>query len=96
MDGSVVPLKSTDGQDIQQRQATSAVGIVEAATTLHPAAAVFRDEILGNVGDKNKTLEANNMRFRHLANLIQEVKLVFKLIYALLNERKRMIKTSQC
>ena len=68
-------------QDIQQRQATSAGGIVEeAASTLHPAAAVFRDEILGNVGESNKTLEANNARFRHLANLIQEVKLVFNTI----------------
>lgn len=90
MDSSAVPLKSTDGQDIQQRQATSAVGIVEeAASSLHLAAAVFRDEILGNVGDRNKTHEVNNVRFRHLANLIQEVKLVFKLIYALLNERKK-------
>lgn len=70
--------KSTDGQDIQHRQATSADGIVEeAARTLHPAAAVFRDEILGNVGDKNKTLEAYNARFRHLGNLIQDIELSF-------------------
>ena len=65
-------------QDIQQRQATSAGGIVEeAASTLHPAAAVFRDEILGNVGDRNKALEVKNARFRHLANLIQDIKLSF-------------------
>ncbi len=71
--------KSIDGQDIQQRQATNSAGgiVEEAARTLHPAAAVFRDEILGNVGDRNKTLEANNARFRNLANLIQDVELSF-------------------
>jgi hypothetical protein len=79
MDSSAVPLKSTDGQDIQQRQATNSGGgiVEEAASTLHPAAAVFRDEILGNIGESNKTLEVNNACFRHLANLIQEVKLAF-------------------
>ena len=52
-------------------------GIVEAALTLHPAAAVFRDEILGNVGARNKALEENNARIRHLVDLIQEVELGF-------------------
>jgi hypothetical protein len=78
MDSSAVPLKSTYGQDmIQQRQVNSAVGIgnVEEAATLHPAAAVFRDEILGNVRESNNTLEKSNARFRHITGLIQEVKL---------------------
>ena len=61
MDSSAVPLKSTDMQDTQQRQVKNAAGIFEeAASTLHPAAAVFRDEILDDVGERNKTLEANN------------------------------------
>ena len=73
MDNSAPP-KSKDVQDTQQRQVHSAAVIFEeAASTLHPAAAVFRDEILDDVGEKNKTLEVNNARFRHLANLIQEV-----------------------
>lgn len=60
--------KLTGGQG-QHRQHTS--------TLLHPAAAVFRDEILGDVGDRNKTLEVNNARFRHLANVIHDIELSF-------------------
>jgi hypothetical protein len=75
MNSSAVPLKSTDVQDIQQRQVNSAAGIVEEAATLHPAAAVFRDEILGNVRESSKTLETSNARFRHITGLVQEVKL---------------------
>ena len=77
MDSSAVPLKSTDVQDTQQQQVHSGAGNVEEAATLHPAAAVFRDEILGNVGESNNTLEMNNARFRHITGLIQEVKLAF-------------------
>ena len=44
---------------------------------LHPAAAVFRDELLGNVCIRNNALEKNNARFRNLANLVQDIKLSF-------------------
>ena len=75
------PNSTDDVQDTQpQRQVDAAAvgsGIVEAAPTLHPAAAVFRDKILGNVGARIKALEKNNARIRHLVDLIQEVELVF-------------------
>jgi hypothetical protein len=57
----------TDGQG-QHRQTMAA---------LHPAAAVFRDELLGNVRESNNTLETSNARFRNLANLVQDIKLSF-------------------
>jgi len=75
MDSSAVPLKSTDVQDTQQQQVHSGAGNVEEAATLHPAAAVFRDEILGNVRESSKTLETSNALFRHITGLVQEVKL---------------------
>ena len=75
MDSSAVPVKSAEGQDTQQRQVNSAVGNVEEATTLHPAAAVFRDEILGCVSESSKTVETSNARFRHIIGVVQEVKL---------------------
>ena len=72
--------QDTQTQPGPQRQIDAAavgISIVETATTLHPAAAVFRDEILGNAGARIKALEKNNARIRHLADLIQEVGLAF-------------------
>ena len=75
------PNSKDDVQDTQLQVyaagAAAGTSIVEAANTLHPAAAVFRDEILGNVGARNKALEENNARIRHLVDLIQEVELEF-------------------
>ena len=73
------PNSKDDVQDTQRQVDAAAVGtgIVEAAPSLHPAAAVFRDEILGNVGARNKALEENNARIRHLVDLIQKVELAF-------------------
>ena len=95
MDSSAVPLKSTDVQDTQQQHVHSGAGgiVEEAASTLHPAAAVFRDEILGNVGDRNKTLEVNNARFRHLGNLIQDIELSFYIRHPPAEESKRITST---
>ena len=75
------PNSKDDVQDTQLQVyaagAAAGTSIVEAATTLHPAAAVFRDKILGNVGARNEALEENNARIRHLVDLIQEVELAF-------------------
>ena len=71
MDSSVVTLQSAEGQDTQQRPVNSAVGNEEEGSTLHPAAAVFRDEILGNVSESSKTLETSNECFRHITGLVQ-------------------------
>ena len=75
---SAVLVQDIDTHTQNLRQVDAAVtGIAEAAPSLHPAAAVFRDEILGNVGARIKALEKNNARIRHLANLIQDVELAF-------------------
>ena len=71
-------VQDTHTQNLRQVDAAAVVtSIVEAVPSLHPAAAVFRDEILGNVGARNKALEENNARIRHLVDLIQAVKLAF-------------------
>ena len=75
VDNSDSKSKDLQEQDTLQRQLhadTDAGGIVEAA-----AAVVFRDEILGNVRERNKALEENNARIRHLAGLMQKVVLAF-------------------
>ena len=44
---------------------------------LHPAAAVFRDEVLSGLGKEMKEMETENARFRHLKDLIQKIEIHF-------------------
>lgn len=59
-----------------QRQQVKAVSVFD-PFTLHPAAAVFCNEILGSIGDENKALEKENERFSQLPDRIQDVNLAF-------------------
>ena len=45
--------------------------------SLHPAAAVFRNEVLAGVGDDNRALEKRNSYVRHLRDFIQEIDITF-------------------
>ena len=44
---------------------------------LHPAAAVFRDEVLSGLGEEIKEMERENARFGHLKDLIQKIEIHF-------------------
>eukprot|EP00984_Skeletonema_dohrnii_P005056 scaffold1780_cov90-Skeletonema_dohrnii-CCMP3373.AAC.8 len=44
---------------------------------LHPAAAVFRDELLSGLGKEIKEMERENARFGHLKDLIQKIEIHF-------------------
>ena len=80
---SVSKAKDVGDERVSQRQ--HGLGIVantakEAAAEeliLHPAASIFRDEVLAGIGKENAALKHGNSHFRHLRECIQKLNITF-------------------